>query len=444
MLVGMLACTTIQAQTAANASNQDEEEGTIHVVVDKAPDFPGGHTALATYIAENLQYPAEAEANGEQGRSIVQFVVNIDGSICQERIVRSSGSKSLDAEALRVTKAAPQWIPAQLAGENVRSYYTLPIKFTLDTTIYVQADTPAQFRGGEEILQAYIRTYLSRLMAGGNAVAQFVVNTNGTISYERIVRASNYPPLDNQILHMLRSMPTWEPAKINGKNVRTWYTLPISYEKEDDQDVVDYLNQLQKHKPFQTTFGINNIEQLAEKNSFDLSDRYGDLLYVFIKNHEYIQVGQNMDSIITAMMSSTYGLYSLDENSVFLVVEHMPEYPGGVQTMMQFLSDNIKYPKDAQEKAIEGRVICQFIVEKDGSISNITIWRSSGNTSLDNEAIRVIQSMPKWKPGLQRGKPVRVRYTIPINFRLVNKVAHEENQKNHRLEDIHSFRHSSF
>jgi TonB family protein len=208
---------------------------------------------LATYIAENLQYPAEAEANGEQGRSIVQFVVNIDGSICQERIVRSSGSKSLDAEALRVTKAAPQWIPAQLAGENVRSYYTLPITFKLDTI-----------------------------------------------------------------------------------------------------------------KP--TDAEVSKDEEHADDSS--------------------------------------------------LVVENMPEYPGGVQAMMQFLSDNIKYPKDAQEKAIEGRVICQFIVEKDGSIVEVTIASSSGNASLDKEAIRVIQSMPKWKPGKQRGKPVRVKYTVPVNFRL--------------------------
>lgn len=405
----------ISAQTVSDVNTENIEDAPIHVVVDKAPEFPGGYTALAQFIGENLQYPLEAENNGEQGRSIVQFVVNTDGSISQERIVRSSGSERLDAEALRITRAVPQWIPAQIADANVRSYYTLPIKFTLDTTIYVQANTPAQFPGGEEMLQAYIRTYLSKLMAGGNAIAQFVVNTNGTISYERIIRASDYPPLDNQILQMLKTMPTWEPAKMNGKNVRTWYTLPISYEKEDYQDIIASFNQLQKHKPFQTIFGINNIEELAEKNSFNLSEGYGELLYKFMKNYASIQTGQSMDSIITAMMSSSYG-FSLDENAVFMVVEKMPEYPGGVQAMMQFLSDNIKYPKDAQEKAIEGRVICQFIVEKDGSIVEVTIASSSGNASLDKEAIRVVQSMPKWKPGLQKGEPVRVKFTVPINF----------------------------
>ena len=257
---------------------------------------------------------------------------------------------------------------------------------------------------------------------------------------------------------MLKSMPAWEPAKINGKNVRTWYTLPISYEKEDYQDIIASFNQLQKHKPFQTIFGINNIEELAEKNSFDLSEGYGELLYEFMKNYASIKIGQSMDSVITAMMSSSYG-FSLDDNAVFMVVEKMPEFPGGQQALFNYLSEHVKYPKDAQEQAIEGRVICQFIVEKDGSIGNITVVRTSGNESLDNEAIRVIQSMPKWKPGLQRGKPVRVKYTLPINFRLVKDEAYEEYQKrkeieqekeemmnkrnNHRT-DIHTLKRSSF
>ena len=172
---------------------------------------------------------------------------------------------------------------------------------------------------------------------------------------------------------------------------------------------------MQKHKPFQTIFGINNIEELAEKNSFNLSEGYGELLYKFMKNYASIQIGQSMDSIITAMMSSSYG-FSLDENAVSMVVDKMPEFPGGQQALFNYLSEHVKYPKDAQEQAIEGRVICQFIVEKDGSIVEVTIASSSGNASLDKEAIRVVQSMPKWKPGLQKGEPVRVKFTVPINY----------------------------
>ena len=107
-----------------------------------------------------------------------------------------------------------------------------------------------------------------------------------------------------------------------------------------------------------------------------------------------------------------------EEEIVFLVVETMPEFPGGQQEMMKFIATNIQYPAIAIENGIQGRVICQFVVEKDGMVTDIQVVRSSGDASLDKEAIRVINSMPKWKPGKQRGKPVRVKYTIPINFRL--------------------------
>ena len=107
-----------------------------------------------------------------------------------------------------------------------------------------------------------------------------------------------------------------------------------------------------------------------------------------------------------------------EEEVIFVVVESMPEFPGGAQAMMKYVAENIKYPVIAQENGIQGRVICQFVVNKDGSIVDVVVVRSSGEPSLDKEALRVINSMPKWKPGKQRGKPVRVKYTVPVNFRL--------------------------
>jgi protein TonB len=107
-----------------------------------------------------------------------------------------------------------------------------------------------------------------------------------------------------------------------------------------------------------------------------------------------------------------------EEEEVFMIVENMPEFPGGQQAMMKYIAENIKYPVIAQENGIQGRVICQFVVEKDGSISNIQVVRTSGDASLDKEAVRVIGTMPRWKPGKQRGKPVRVTFTLPVSFRL--------------------------
>ncbi|NDV82419.1 energy transducer TonB [Bacteroides sp. 51] len=106
-----------------------------------------------------------------------------------------------------------------------------------------------------------------------------------------------------------------------------------------------------------------------------------------------------------------------EEQTIFEVVENMPEFPGGNAALMQFLSKNIKYPTIAQENGTQGRVIVQFVVNRDGSVVDPVVVRSV-DPYLDKEALRVIGQMPKWKPGMQRGKAVRVKYTVPVMFRL--------------------------
>lgn len=107
-----------------------------------------------------------------------------------------------------------------------------------------------------------------------------------------------------------------------------------------------------------------------------------------------------------------------ESDDLFIVCENMPEFPGGQQAMLNYLKQHIVYPEDARQQGVQGRTIVQFVVEKDGSIANIEVVRTSGNKSLDKEAFRVVKSMPKWKPGSQRGKIVRVRYTLPVSFKL--------------------------
>lgn len=105
-------------------------------------------------------------------------------------------------------------------------------------------------------------------------------------------------------------------------------------------------------------------------------------------------------------------------DEVFVIVETMPEFPGGPAKLNAYLSQSIRHPQEVQKYGFKGRAICQFIVEKDGTITNAEVVRSSGNMVLDHEALRVIKGMPKWKPGYQHGKPVRVKYTIPVNFNI--------------------------
>ncbi len=106
-----------------------------------------------------------------------------------------------------------------------------------------------------------------------------------------------------------------------------------------------------------------------------------------------------------------------DEGEIFEVVEQNPSFPGGEKALMEYLQKNLKYPSIAQENGIQGRVLVQFVVNKDGSIVDPKVLRAV-DPSLDKEAMRVVQSMPKWTPGRQRGKNVRVRFTLPVTFRL--------------------------
>ena len=105
------------------------------------------------------------------------------------------------------------------------------------------------------------------------------------------------------------------------------------------------------------------------------------------------------------------------EQEIFQIVEEMPQFPGGEAKLMEYVAKNIKYPQIARETGIQGRVFVGFVVEPDGSISNVKLLRGIGG-GCDEEAMRVIKSLPKWKPGKQRGKAVRVSYQIPVLFKL--------------------------
>lgn len=108
---------------------------------------------------------------------------------------------------------------------------------------------------------------------------------------------------------------------------------------------------------------------------------------------------------------------TVDDNRIYDVVEEMPSYPGGQAAFMRFLSSNMKYPKECQEEGIQGRVVVKFVIDKSGRVTNARVTKSV-HPYLDKEALRVVNSMPRWTPGKQKGKPVKVTYTVPLMFRL--------------------------
>lgn len=228
---------------------KEVEQGEVSQVVEEQPMFPGGMEEMMKFLQQNVKYPKEAYEQGKQGRVIVQFVVNTDGSISNDTIVRSV-DPLLDAEALRVVRSMPNWTPGKQKGEPVRVRFTLPVTFRLD----------------------------------------------------------------------------------NGKE-------------------------------------------------------------------------------------STQKAETTNSEEVFKVTEELPQYPGGNAELMKYLAKNIRYPKGAQEQGIQGRVIVQFTVQKDGSITDSKVVKPA-HTLLDAEALRVVDAMPKWIPAKQRGKEVACYFTIPVMFRL--------------------------
>ena len=168
------------------------------------------------------------------------------------------------------------------------------------------------------------------------------------------------------------------------------------------------------------TCGKRKDEVVKEENQVKQMDKLDDKVAVGTENKEGVKdrtVEAVRNDIATVAPPPPPAPKPEVSNKVFDVVEEMPSFPGGQGALMSFLNSNIKYPVVAQENGVQGRVIVGFVVERDGSITDVKVMRSV-DPSLDREAQRVVKAMPRWKPGKQNGSAVRVKYTVPVVFRL--------------------------
>ena len=165
---------------------------------------------------------------------------------------------------------------------------------------------------------------------------------------------------------------------------------------------------------------IKKDELVKEENQVKQMDKLDDKVAISTENKEGVKdrtVEAVRNDIAVAAPPPPPAPKPEVATKVFDVVEEMPSFPGGNGALMSYLASNIKYPVVAQENGVQGRVIVSFVVERDGSISDVRVARSV-DPSLDREAQRVVKSMPRWKPGKQNGSAVRVKYTVPVVFRL--------------------------
>lgn len=246
---------------------------------------------------------------------------------------------------------------------------------TPDNPIFEVVEHMPEFTGGGmpalmEYLSKNIKYPEAAMKKGiqGRGIVQFVVEKDGSITNVKILRGVD-PELDKEAVRVVSAMPKWKPGTQRGEAVRVRFTVPVMFRLTEDKIPVKYAP-------------IEN------------------------KINELVVVGYAPE-----------GTTVPEEGTIFEVVKQMPEYPGGMPAMMEFISKNIKYPAAAQQAKIQGRVTIQFIVNTEGNIINPRVLRSA-DPLLDAEAIRLTTIMPKWKPGMQRGQAVNVKYTVPIMFRL--------------------------
>lgn len=202
----------------------------------------------------------------------------------------------------------------------------------------------------------------------GRVTVKFVVEKDGSITNARILQEID-PYLDKEAIRVISAMPKWKPGTQRGKAVKVEFTVPIMF-------------------------------RLPEKTKVEPA---------------YAPVYEQPEKVVTADHKPTTPDANVE--STFEVVEHAPEFPGGMQAMMQYIAKNLKYPAEAQKAGVQGRITVQMIIDKEGKVTEPKVVNSA-HPLLEAEAIRLISSMPKWKPGTQKGKPVNVKFSVPIMFKL--------------------------
>ncbi len=384
-------------------------------------NFYTSYKGLDQYVEKAKTRECEdIEKTGVHGRVIVSFVVEKDGQITHPTVLQRV-HPVLDAQAVKIVEGMHRWQPGTKDGQPVRSQFILAVNY-LDFSKreemedYVRmhpwerveidkkfikgeaADAIKKQRGIipllyiENVVTSYpsfsyesqtVEQFVSNVMIYPKAAGtekgvvniNMVVNEDGSLSDVQVGSTSN-PVFNDEAVRIVKSMPAWTPAKFKGKPVRLKVSLPIKFQPQETSSSMMI-----------GSFDVKGNDEIG-----------GEML--------------RAKEIIAQPESPT-----TKDQKVFDVVEQMPSYPGGPNALFAYLSTIIHYPEDAEENGAQGRVIVTFVVENDGSISEVKVAKSVF-PSLDKEAVRVVSSMPRWNPGKQNGKAVRVKYTVPVTFRL--------------------------
>ena len=237
-----------------------------------------------------------------------------------------------------------------------------------DNTVFRSVEQMPQFPGGAAALMKYIQSHVNYpegTDVEGRVILQFVIKSDGSIGEVKVVR-SVQELLDQEAVRVVKSLPKFTPGRQNGQAVSVWYTLPVSFKRESGTP------------SYRSIFGTFHQDTPQD---------------------------------------------TPQDSTVFRSVEQMPQFPGGEAALMKYIQSHVNYPEGTD---VEGRVILQFVIKSDGSIGEVKVVRSVQEL-LDQEAVRVVKSLPKFTPGRQNGQAVSVWYTLPVSFK-----------KNHKQDEVNT------
>ena len=344
------------------------------------------------FDSKEYQYILLQVSNRSTG---IPLINNFNVSQLKQRIMMMNKKKSSVFTSVKYLLVVPV-CATLLLGNAVQATTSLD-KFSIDEIsgvmdgdqvpqkkgdVYVTVEQMPSFPGGLDAQQRFIVNGLKYPVEAqtkgiqGRVTIRYVVKSTGEISDIEVIRGID-PLLDNEAIRIVKSMPKWEPGKQGGKAVDVYYTLPVV---------------------FRLAGTTKKVEPGGDPN-------------------EIVAVGYG------APQEKKVGVASLKEGSPddkmkpFITVEQMPSFPGGESAMHEYISNNLKYPEDAQKNGIQGRVTVRFIVRSSGEVSDVSVIRGI-DPGMDKEAARMVGSMPKWLPGKQNGQAVDVYYTLPIVYKL--------------------------
>ncbi len=326
-----------------------------------------------------------------------------------------------------------------LFSQTVRS------QTTLNDSVYNFVQKMPEYPGGQEGILTYfvenmrypLAAYLKAV--SGTAYVNFIVEKDGSVSDVHILKPVGFG-CDEEAIRLVSNMKGWVPGELDGKKVRVRSNVPVFFKEElypgcrictkpdsmprfpgGIEALSAYLDNETKYPPLARTNDIRGhvkVNFVVEKDGSVSNVIIFDSLGYGCDN-EAFRVISNMPAWEPGYLDSepvrTLLSLNVNFNEAYTIVDEMPQFPGGTEALYRYLGENIIYPTRALYDSVEGRVFVNFTVNEDGSISNIIVIRGPGH-GLDEEAIRLVKNMPQWIPGRLDGKPVSVKYNLPVKF----------------------------